>query len=372
MRTDPAPSDTSWSTPRPSVGVGAGRSSLLGIVICMMATGAARGQTFEEGSVGPNVTVGGWGSVTYTDSEEEGSKPGFNARRWNLYVAAEPSEGYRFFGEIEMENAFRFRPGPQGARGEGAILLERLYVERGFSNAHNLRAGKFFTPHGLYYRLHWPILTESISRPFSFDNNTTPRFQVGLQYWGRAFAGNTTFNYYAWMSDGPDQFGTNNRTVEDLGYGASVFATHRVGGSPDTSIVGTAGYYAQTVALPGSRAQQNQDDYVLGLELKTRYVELRGEYYQHGRDPGPDLSTWYASGLVWVWGRAGLTYRLDRGDDVSRTSAVSDHDATAHNIGALWRPRPSVLLKAEYRINRFRAESVADFKQLTLFAGIKF
>ena len=36
-------------------------------------------------------------------------------------------------------------------------------------------------PFGYWFRLHWHFLTETLSRPISFNNAYTPKFQVGLE-----------------------------------------------------------------------------------------------------------------------------------------------------------------------------------------------
>lgn len=319
------------------------------------------------GAVRAEVTLGGWVGALVAGDTRPGSKPGLDVHPWYLFIQAEPVEDLRVFGELEMEHLFQFVAGAPGA---GEIKLERLYLEKGFSTAHNVRVGKTFTPFGYWYRLHWAFLTETVSRPFSMDNAYVPRAQVGVQYWGRWFAGNTELAYYAWVSNGPDIFNTDKRTVIEPGFGASVFATHSVGGRDDLTVGATVGYHTQWV--PGTDGTVRQDNLVGGLEAKLVRVDLRGEFYWHRTTAGSQRHTLYGTAAGWVLPQLAATYRFDWGNDARRTKDAASERAWAHSFGVLWRPHAAVVARVEARQNVFHDTALPSYWQGTLSVAVKY
>ena len=321
-----------------------------------------------------DVRVGGWLGFIVADDDKTGSKPYFDAHPWYLTIQSEPVEDWRFLGEIEAEHVFKFKGESDGTTsGTGELKLERLYIEHEFDTAAQVRVGKFYLPFGYWYALHWHFLTETLSRPFAFSDSHTPKFQVGVQFWGRLFLTDATqLTYYAWVGDGPDQFGTNKRTVKQPGYGASVFVTHDVAG--DFSIGLAGAYHHQRL---DATTRENEDSFVGGIEIKHRYADLRTEYYSQLHSQSRDLSSYYASAVIyplvpWELDQVGLVYRLDGGDDTKHAGGAIDPGAIAHSIGALWRPHARVLLKGEYRHYEFDADELESLAEWNLFIALKY
>lgn len=316
------------------------------------------------------VTVGGWGGVVLADDDRPNVKPGFDIYAWYLYIQAHPADGYTFFGEVEFEH------GPELSADTlaGKLVLERLYMERNFSTANNIRVGKFFLPFGYWYLSHWSFLSETYSYPYSFENNWVPRFQAGVQYFGRAFRGESSLNYYAWVGNGPDLYGTNSRSVEEPGWGGSVFAEHRFDGRYDRNLGFVVGIHGQTVQLV-TQQKESQFNTVFGVKGRYGRVEVRGETYMHYRQHHPDYSSNYLNGLFWlVNDKFGLNVRHDMGDNLELTQSwtSASHEARSTSFGFVWRPEAVVLIKGEYRVNKFEKGIVAPYNQWNLFFGMKF
>lgn len=312
------------------------------------------------------VKVGGWMGFTFTSSNAQGQKPGFDPCCWYAYVDASPQPGYRFFGEVEGEHSFKF----ENEEGEGEFKLERLYFERRWGPAANVRAGKFFLPLGYWYRLHWRFLSETFSRPISIENGYAPKFQVGVQYYGRYFRGNTRLLYYAWISNGPEIFGTDDKTTDNPALGASLFWKHNWRGSRRKTFGFTLAFHHQEDRVEG--ATEEQDNLVAGAQFRFKTLKGRVEYFRHYRDGDRFIRTWYATGMLKIRPKLALAYRIDWGTDKKHTASADDREATYHSIGLIYRPTANMPLKAEFRIARYRDRTLPDYQELVLFGALKY
>lgn len=314
-----------------------------------------------------DVTLGGWAGVELNASSKEGSKPGFDVHPWYFYVQADPMDDLHFFGELEAEHLFQFAAGEVGA---GELFIERLYVEKEFSTAHHLRLGKTFTPFGYWYWLHWGFLVETVSKPFSFDNAYVPKAQVGAQYWGRAYSGNLSLTYFAWLTNGPDQFGTDARSVVHPGLGASFFATYAFDGREDLTLGLSGASHTQWVDT-GTRIVR-QDNAVGGLEAKLKRVDVRGEFYWHHTSAGELRNSLYGTVVGWVLPELGAVYRFDWGEDAKHTAGAPSERAWAHSLGLLWRPNGFVVAKLEGRFSQFHSVLLPSLWQGTAAVAVKY
>jgi hypothetical protein len=314
-----------------------------------------------------DATLGGWAGMQVSVDSKAGSKPGLDVHPWYFNMQADPMEDLHFFGELEVEHLFQFAAGEVGA---GEFFVERLYVEKEFSTAHHVRLGKTFTPFGYWYWLHWGILTETVSKPITVDNEYVPDTQVGAQYWGRSFRGNTEFTYFAWITDGPDLYATDLRTVVEPGLGASVFVNHQFGGREDLTLGVTAGTHVQWVDT-GTRIVR-QDNAVGGVEAKLVRVDLRGEFYWHHTSAGGLRNTLYCTAVGWVLPTLGVVYRFDWGDDEKHTVAGTSERAWSHTLGLLWRPNGVFVAKLEGRFSQFQSTLLPAFWQGTAALAVKY
>jgi hypothetical protein len=314
------------------------------------------------------VEITGWAGFIYAGDDRGATKAGFDAHPLYLAVRSEPAEDWAFFAEIEAEHLFKFEGGAE-TEGAGELKMERLYIERRFKN-HRIRFGKFFLPFGYWYGWHWHFLTETLSRPISFDNGYAPKFQVGIEFQGKVFRKRTELNYTAWVTDGPDQYGTDSRSMEPFGFGGALFVDHYFGAGRRDRIGLTLSHHRQTAVYGAS--EEYQHNTVVGARARRGRLEARGEVYWHERERSRDTETWYLSGSIWVTRRAAVTYRIDRGDDLKRTIAGGSRDATSQSFGFFWRPIPVVLVKGEYRMNSFESAGVTDYNEWNMFLAIKF
>lgn len=305
--------------------------------------------------------IWGWFGIAYTDDDRPGTKATIDAHPLYVSLSGEPIQNIRYLAEIEAEHVFQIK----GSGTKGELKLERLYMEYEFMDSHRIRGGKFFTPFGYWYQLHWHFLTETLSRPISFNNQYVPRHNVGAQYLGRSFLGDkTSLEYNLWFGDGPDVFGTDKRTESDFSLGGSLFTTYQLNNS--ITLGNTIGYYQQEAAF------DDQRNYVVGVKAEHARLELRAELYHHDRTTMDDLTTWYGAATAFVHPRLGLTYRLDSGDDIKLSKSTVDPRTISQSIGFVWRPYAQLLVKGEYRLNDFGPVATGNFNQWNLFTALKF
>ncbi len=326
----------------------------------MEAAAAADSVQMGSSDFKPSISFGGWAGFAYTDDDQSGTKPGFDAHPLYIYAKAQPLENWSFFGELEFEHLFK--SSSSGTKGD--LKVERLYIEHELENGSRLRAGKFFLPFGYWYRLHWHFLTETLSRPISFNNSYVPKQQVGFEYMNTASLGETQLSYYAWLADGPDVFATNKRTESDFSFGGVVFAERTLDNG--VKLGGTIGAHQQKVNFETQRSA------VLGGTLSAGAFDLRGEFYHHDLELREDLQSAYLSVQYNTSDTFGFVFRHDFGDDVKTSKDASDPGTTSDSLGFIWRPYPSLLFKGEYRINEFDTLFKADYDSWNLFSAIKF
>ncbi|EDY82509.1 hypothetical protein VDG1235_2132 [Verrucomicrobiia bacterium DG1235] len=308
----------------------------------------------------PNISFGGWAGFVFADDDRDGTKPYFDAHPLYLYTKAEPAENWTFFGELEFEHLFK--SSSSGTKGD--LKIERLYLEHQLADSGKIRAGKFFIPFGYWYRLHWHFLTETLSRPISFNNAYVPRQQVGIEYLNTASLGDAHLSYYAWLGDGPDISGTNKRSESDFSLGAAIFAETHFG--EHLAAGASLAVHQQKVNF------ETQRNYVLGGKLSSGPIDLRGEIYHHERELSDNLDTAYLSAQFNASDTFGFVYRYDFGDDLKSSKDPLSPDADTSSIGFIWRPQPYLLFKGEYRFNEFESATTEDFNNWNLFSAIKF
>lgn len=310
---------------------------------------------------GSSIHFGGWAGFVYSDSDRDGARPGFDAHPLYLYVNAKPSENWQFFGEIEVEHLFK--SSSSGTKGD--LKVERLYLEHEFENSSRVRAGKYFLPFGYWYRTHWHFLTETLSRPFSFNNSYVPRQQVGIEYLDSMTIGDSQLNYYGWVGNGPDVFGTNKRTESDFSAGGAIFLERML---PSGALIGG------TFAVHQQKVNYDSEfNAVIGGKFSSKRFELRGEYYRHDREINQDLESGYVSLKLKTSDAFGFVFRHDFGDDKKMSKEPLGETTRGDSVGFMWQPVPHLLFKGEYRLIDLNSEStMSDFNDWNLFSAIKF
>lgn len=156
------------------------------------------------------VNIGGIfiSDFTYVDAED-GEEGAFNRQNFELLISAQLNESWSAF----FAAAFALRsddPFETGSRLEPEFNNRSLtpeilsWVNYQYSDAFNLRIGRFTTPHGIINIEHFPItllspLQPQFLRPMG-GNTLFANFSNGLHAHGKQFIGDDIWSYNAYVS----------------------------------------------------------------------------------------------------------------------------------------------------------------------------
>jgi len=105
----------------------------------------------------------------------------------------------------------------------GALSIERAWFEYSFSQAFNLRLGKFITPAGIWNVDHGSPAILTANQPY--ETGLIPLFpksQIGMMETGRTFLGEVDLDYSVYLSGGRTEYDITKPS--DLAVGANVGA----------------------------------------------------------------------------------------------------------------------------------------------------
>ncbi|WP_437757224.1 hypothetical protein [Sorangium sp. So ce1389] len=152
----------------------------------------------------------------------------------NLYLDAQPSDHFRFLGELRFTTApggapvpvttplppdvvYRVGTTPYGtfdstavALGSptlygGLVSIERAHIDWTRFNLFKVRVGQFFTPIGIYNVDHGSPVLITAAIPYFISSRIFPTRQTGLMLYGSTFAGPWELGYSAYVSNGRNE-----------------------------------------------------------------------------------------------------------------------------------------------------------------------
>ena len=94
----------------------------------------------------------GYSQIDFSASSQQGTKSGFSQRRLNLIGEYFLDKNIRVLNDIEYENGTDISPSDSNST--GVIKVSRMWIEYSVAPQLKIRAGKMFTPFGLYNLIH--------------------------------------------------------------------------------------------------------------------------------------------------------------------------------------------------------------------------
>lgn len=288
-----------------------------------------------EGFTVPGTGLWLAGDVTVTGGAPEGDPAFVELDDVSLLLRWEPTTRVAFFTEARLDGAGELLEGV-GIEQEGPDLsIERLYLDVLLTPRLTLRAGKFYTPFGLWNVVRRAPLTWTVEEP-AVAEATFPRRATGL-----SLVYQTT--WHGWSFDatayGPAQDELPLRRTDESGLmaGGRTAVGRALGAAYGTLGLNVAGY-------EDHRTRRWAEGYGGDVEVTYRGAHLSGEVvYTHLR--GPDVSRefgFYLQGVVPV--ARGL-YGVARLEHFQPRRGGS---GTAGLVGVFWRPVPFVIVKTQY------------------------
>ncbi|WP_437636577.1 hypothetical protein [Sorangium sp. So ce854] len=174
----------------------------------------------------------------------------------NLYLDAQPSDHFRFLGELRFTTApggaptpvppttplppdvaSRVTTQPYGTFDSAALALgspttygglvsiERAHVDWTRFNLFKVRVGQFFTPIGIYNVDHGSPVLITAAIPYFITSRLFPTRQTGLMIYGSTFTGPWELGYNAYVSNGRNE-DAPFAFDDDRGFGGRLHASY--------------------------------------------------------------------------------------------------------------------------------------------------
>jgi hypothetical protein len=271
------------------------------------------------------------------------------------------------FVEVEYERERGF----DGGEEEKEFEIEQAYLRFRPRDALSLRVGRFNTPAGIWFPIHWSILMDTIEKPPHAAKDLLPEQQLGLEVagtlfpdWLRPLDGHLDYALFAGIgSDRLDQ-----DAVEGVSVGADLRLRLR-----ERWLVGATAYRQKNDEV-ADRSEHNlllygEADLPGSLTFRAEYLHQRRER-PRGSPWAKTLDVGYAK-LRWDFARwFYLNYRISYGDDDAEDGTTTEQLVNVLTLGV--QPIPEVRVKLEYAVHDFSGRGDEDYRFWGTSVGMRF
>ncbi len=311
----------------------------------------ARDTAFElEKQLHSRLQTSGYADVEFRSDSSAGNHPSFRIHQFSLILTKQIDEHWRAFAEVEYEDAPRieFAPDSPGCLDgcNGEIFLEAMNVDYTPSDAMGLRAGRFFTPAGIWSIEHYPPFVATQELPLHI-RQIFPQLIDGALLHGAIPVRDIFLNYDVYAGNGEGSTGpSDNNHKKSLGIRAAAqlpwLKRFEVGASAYSDTLGDSNSSETKKFATGLHAKVHLAQWALQSEIAhARYqpqnsanadYSKAGYYLQLGFD-ATTLTT--------------LGYRYDVFEDYD-TESASKVDTKRNSLFANYRVHKNVVLKLEH------------------------
>lgn len=306
-----------------------------------------------------SMKLAGYADVEYKGSSESGIKEEFRMHHLSLFFTRQFDNNIKFFSEIEYEDAPKFDGVNDGSgdidEASGTIFVEAMNFDWNYSQYANVRAGRFFTPAGIWSEDHYPPFVATQERPMHIFR-IFPQFVDGVAGFGSAYISHDiSFDYNMFLGNGESSISGK----KDLN---SNKATGFRGNFHFPNWDGlTAGftYYNDNE----DTANGNADKFAQGVHVKARYQNLSVqlefakadlEYADASLDH--QREGFYAQ-FIYNLDNWALGYRYDMYDQNSTDIGKIKRQSMFVN----YHVDQNITLKGEYHLNQYEDQLSEDF-----------
>jgi hypothetical protein len=292
-----------------------------------------------EGFIVPHTGLWFGGDVTVTGAVPESGPASLELDDVDFLLRWEPTARVAFFTDIRLENSLQLLEGMGVVAGPGDILIERLYLDLLLTPHFTLRAGKFFTPFGLWNVIHRAPLTWTVDAPDVVEE-TFPIRTTGL-----SLVYQTT--WHGWSFDatayGPaqDKLALRRTTEDGLMGGGRTAVGRALGPAYATLGLNASGFEDQSEE---TGRKQWAEAFGGDAEVTLRGNQLMAEFvYTHLEKTGRRELGFYVQDAIPI---TRTLYGVLRVEHLELPDVGSGNGGL---IGLFWRPRPWLILKADYQ-----------------------
>lgn len=306
-----------------------------------------------------SIKLAGYADVEYKGSGEEGIKEEFRMHHVSLFFTRQFDNDIKFFSEIEYEDAPKFGGVNDGSgdldEASGTIFVEAMNFDWNYSQYANVRAGRFFTPAGIWSEDHYPPFVTTQERPMHIFK-IFPQLVDGVSGFGSTYlTDNISFDYNMFLGNGESSISGKKDLNSNKASGFR--GTFHLPLWDDL----TAGFTFYNDNE--DTANGNADKAALGVHFKARYENFTGqieyakadlEYADSGIDH--EREGFYAQ-FVYNLDQWALGYRYDVYDQ----SSLEVDKIKRHSLFMNYHVNESVTLKGEYHVNHYDNPLTDDF-----------
>ena len=283
---------------------------------------------------GTGISLGGYASAGFENLRD--SPASYAVNDLSLFVHWEGEGKFRFFSEIDLEDAFSYSPASGSDTGDRSVALERLYGDYLYSAGLNFRAGKFLTPIGRWNIVHADPLVWTTSRPLTTER-LFPTNVTGAMVFGSVSVLGRDLDYSVYTALANDWRPDPKLDPFDEAYGLHI----------ETPVSANAEFGVSLVSFE-QKSSVGERKKLLGLDYfwsRGRY-ELAAEAAYRISDEGNmhDERGLFIQGVAPLSARLYAVARYEFYDEAGPTPAVNLWLA-----GLALKLSPALVLKIEYR-----------------------
>lgn len=219
--------------------------------------------------INKSIQVSGYADVEYKGSSKSGVNEEFRMHHLSLFFTKQFENNIKFFSEIEYEDAPQFEGDDDGSNtksASGKVFVEALNFDWNHSQYINLRAGRFFTPAGIWSEDHYPPFVPTQERPLHI-RKIFPQLVDGVSFFGsKEFTSEHFFNYTTFLGNGESNVSGKKDLNSNKAFG---FKGDYNAPWLDEFTLGLTLYNDNE-----DSENDNADKAALGYHLKLRYEDL--------------------------------------------------------------------------------------------------
>ena len=311
------------------------------------------------------MVISGYTDVEFTSDSRSNKTDGFRLHHMSLFFEKSMGDKWRFFSEVEYEDAPKFEgegkvSGADGGEllkaSKGKIFLEAVNMTYLWRQELNLRFGRMFTPAGIWSVDHYPTFVPTQERP-QHIRKIFPQNVDGAQAFGTVQMGTGFVNYDAYVGNGRSANAGHNDDNSTKATGAKLsfifpVLNHFELGTSYYADEQDSGKSGEELTATGFHGKVKADQTTLQFEMANgewETVEAEGAYVQ----------------LMHDWNKYTFGVRADSYDKDSGDSATKS-EVSMNSVFANYHYNKAVTLKLEFHAIDNEDPATKDYEKTTI------
>lgn len=306
--------------------------------------------------VDSQMVISGYTDVEFTTTTQPGKTDGFRLHHMSLFFEKNMGDKWRFFSEVEYEDAPKFEgDGATLSDADGKIFLEAVNMTYSMQQEVNLRAGRMFTPAGIWSEDHYPTFVPTQERP-QFIRKIFPQNVDGAQAFGTVEMGSAFLNYDVYVGNGRSANAGHNDDNSAKSKGAKMSFLFPLLNHFELG----ASYYTD----PRDSGQSGEELTATGVHGKLKAGQTTFQFEVAKGEWDTVESEGVYGQLMYDWNKYTVGMRADSYDPDSG-NASTQSETTINSVFANYHFNKNVTLKVEYHAVDNEDPSKDDYEKTT-------